>query len=186
MSACDDAAANIDWQWDANSPPDNHEYVRCPASALDGYWRAFRYDPSQGKLIANWFNPEQTVLGMLDTGQEGNDGAKQSYVACLAQRGVHAFARLIITAAPGVAPDLGRASGDISWQKSANTHSIDLARSFWSNAKTAQDPDAVMWFATLAADCLMGGQLHNPPVLKNYRACFRDDPDQLFGIVTGP
>jgi hypothetical protein len=186
MSACDDAGINISWQWDANSPPQNQEYVRCPASAIDGYWRAYHFDPQQGTLVENWPNPEVTVLNMLITGQKGNQGAQNSYKNCLAQTGVHAFARLIVTAAPGQALDLGAATPNIAWQKGANPHSIDLARSYWSNANAVADGAARMWFATLAADCLMGGQLHNPPVLKIYRACFRDDPNGLFAIVLAP
>jgi hypothetical protein len=37
---------------------------------------------------------------------------------------------------------------------------------------------------TTAMNQLMLGQHHNASVMQLYRACFRDDPDQLFGLIT--
>jgi hypothetical protein len=186
MSVCDEAAVNIDWQWTENAPPDKKAYDSCPAQAVDFYARNFKYVPGQG-LVETFGNAEESIMSSLVFGQRHNQAAQQTYRNCLAQQpSIHTFMRLVVTAAPGRASDLADATGNIQWQVGANSASITNARNYWNQATATNDPNAKLYFGTLAADCLMGGQMHNPPVLQEYRACFRDNPDGLFAIVFHP
>jgi hypothetical protein len=171
QNSCADAAVNLDWQWTANSPPQNKRYDWSPAYSLDIYWHSFRYDPQHG-LIANNSNPEASIMATLGFGQKHNPNAQKTYTDCRKSLpSIHALMRLVVTAAPGRSCDLADANKNISWQAGANSSSV------------ADDPNSKLYFGTLAADSLMHGQMHNPPVIQEYRACFRDNPSGLFSIV---
>jgi hypothetical protein len=183
QNSCADAAVNLDWQWTANSPPQNKRYDWSPAYSLDIYWHSFRYDPQHG-LIANNSNPEASIMATLGFGQKHNPNAQKTYTDCRKSiASIHALMRLVVTAAPGRSCDLADAEGNIKWQAGANSPTVTDAKRYWTQGRTAADPNAKLYFGTLAADSLMHGQMHNPPVIQEYRACFRDNPAGLFSIV---
>jgi hypothetical protein len=183
QNPCADAAVNLDWQWTENSPPEKKAYYSSPAEGLDIYWRSFRYDPQHG-LIANNPNPEQSIMASLGFGQRHNASAHKTYTDCRKTLpSIHAMMKVVVTAAPGRACDLADAGKNIAWQAGANGASLSDAKRYWTQGQSAADPNAKLYFGTLAADSLMHGQMHNPPVIQEYRACFRDNPSGLFGLV---
>ena len=183
QTACAEAAINFDWQWTVNSPPQNKAYDSSPANALDIYWRTFHYDPQHG-LIGNVPSSEPAILAALAFGQRHNANAQKTYTDCRAQQpSLHAFLRLVVTAAPGRPCNLPDAGLNMVWQAGANSPTIADAKKYWTQIATTADPNAKLYFGTLAIDSLMHGQMHNPPVIQEYRACFRDNPNGLFAIV---
>jgi hypothetical protein len=183
QSPCADAAKNLDWQWTENSPPEKKRYDWSPAAALDIYWRTFHYDPQHG-LVGSVPSSESAILASLAFGQQHNPSAQKTYRDCRAQQpSLHAFLRLVVTAAPGRSCNLADAGANIAWQAGANHPTITDAKKYWTQSATATDPAAKLYFGTLATDSLIHGQMHNPPVIQGYRACFRDNPNGLFAIV---
>ncbi|WP_263352727.1 hypothetical protein [Acidicapsa acidisoli] len=123
-------------------------------------------------------------MATLGVGQRHNASAQRTYTDCRKSLpSIHAMMRAIVTAAPGRACDLADADKNIDWQAGANGSSVSDAKRYWTQGQSASDPNAKLYFGTLAADSLMHGQMHNPPVIQEYRACFRDNPSGLFGLV---
>jgi hypothetical protein len=183
QNPCADAAVNLDWQWTVNSPPQNKAYDSSPAYSLDVYWRSFHYDPQRG-LVANNADPESSIIATLVFGQRHNANAQKTYTDCRKSLpSIHALMKLVVTAAPGRSCNLADAGLNIAWQAKANSSSLSDAKRYWTQGQAVLDPNSKLYFGTLAADSLMHGQMHNPPVIQEYRACFRDNPSGLFSIV---
>lgn len=78
----------------------------------------------------------------------------------------------IVATVTGAGANFGEARAHLNWQYSNNLNSLDRAEREWR------------WGRRYTAfGFLASGQRHNPGVLSLYRACFRDDANQLFGIV---
>lgn len=127
---------------------------------------------------------EAVVMGALKSGQRHNASAMKSYDDCRSQQpSIFDFMIVVVSAAPGLPSNFNEAKLNIDWQKDNNAQSINDAKQDWDQSMQVANSQAKKFFQVKAMMDLMFGQRHNPPVMRLYRACFRDDASRLFLLL---
>ena len=121
--------------------------------------------------------PELDAFTMLLAGQRHNPPVQQKYREFLGQIGADAFWQFVCASAWGRGADFNEARINISWQRDNNRTSLERARNECNNGAAPKSQQK-------ALIQLIEGQRHNTEVMKLYRACYRDNASQLFGIVS--
>jgi hypothetical protein len=187
MAVCDDATINLDWQWNVNT----ENFESSPFSAVRLYCLEL-YQVVNARVVANpaFPNPEDAFMQALQFGQRQNPNAQRTYEECMAHSDdmdIHSFVRkIVLCAAPGQASDFAQAKVNTDWQLQNNPASCQQALTFWQLSHNKVIPGLTkIFYASNAGQALMNGQRQTATVLRLYRACFRDDPARLFGLLTG-
>jgi hypothetical protein len=185
MAACDEATINVDWQFNVNAWEGQAGPAESPLLlGVDSFYLYRHYDIATQRMALNYPEADHDAIEALTYGQGHNPPAQQTYRDCAAQRGIYPFFRLVVSAAPGRRSNFAEARNNLSWQVGANPESINNAHNSWLSAQNVTNAQAKDYFMVQAMWFLMMGQHHNAGVMQLYRACFRDDPDQLFKMVT--
>lgn len=185
MAACDDAEVNIDWQFNVNTQAGDLKN-ESPLSAMSIFVAPgiVRYQPGQG-LIYDSAGLDWALMETLVYGQRHNPPAQQSYRDCRVQSAsLWRFWERVPRAAYGRPSDYGAAAVNIAWQRQANPESVANAHASWASASAVPEPDARTFFSITAMYYLLIGQRHSADAMQLYRACFRDDANRLFTLVS--
>jgi hypothetical protein len=159
------------WGGDPGINPDE---LKSPLAAL-GFYLKFRLEGDDGDL--------KQAYQILGYGQftklikVDDDNAENYFKKCI--NGDEEGFWYCLTGLTDSDGDLARANGDIDWQFDNNHLSLQRYALLWNGQRN--NPNHLSQMYAMYFLCL--GQRHSPGVVKNYRACFRQKPDDLFKLV---
>jgi hypothetical protein len=196
MSVCNDAMINMDWHFNVWARDDKLK-KQSPLMAFALALQFVGYDQPHDHLITiggmSWADIERLFFDTLRDGEGQPGHVIDGYIAC---RNTHSnlwdFGQMCFGAAAGTPSNLDEAGRNIAWQRAQkwpeeHTHGLSVAQAdaSWTLRRASQNADAKSFFTCAAMYYLLWGQHHNAGAMQCYRACFRDDRDGLFRLVSG-
>ena len=156
--------------------------LESPLAALGLFSVMCRWSPDTKRIDCG--DIEWLSMEMLQRGQTGNAEVQELYRSFRNSFPSRWDFWLVVVRSSGVRrANFDEAQVRIALQGLNDPESIAFAQTSWKDARLAPDPELKKFFQVLAMYYLLLGQRHSADTMQLYRACFKDNPDELFRRV---
>jgi len=156
--------------------------LESPLAALGLFTLLCRWNAEAGRVECG--DIEWISMEMLLRGQRANPEIQELYRNCrnnLSSR--WDFWLLVLRSCGGRRPNYDEVQIRIAWQALNEPETIQSAQWAWKTAGFLTEPEPKKFFQILSMYYLLVGQRHSADTMQLYRACFRQDPEELFRRV---